>query len=219
MASWQHDSTVPFHGPTCHSRGTLGARDSTYSRDMIIYLVGISCVGKTTIGKLLADFIDFEFYDLDEQIEKYFERPIEYIQNEFITTNGFREKTSVVLREILNTDQNMVIASTASGFRDHYLRQYKKTKNIKEIVSINLTDKPENILNRLTFYDKLSNQIEKVLSDTDKKLYLKEIKKDITYYKKFNLRADYSMDIDGIAPKSLVSKITKLLIEEEKILM
>jgi len=186
---------------------------------MIIYLVGISCVGKTTIGKLLANYIDFEFYDLDEQIEKYFERPIEYIQSEFLTTNGFREKTSVVLREILNTDQNMVIASTASGFRDHYLRQYKNTKKIKGIVSINLTDKPENILNRLTFYDKLSNQIEKVLYDTDRNLYLKEIKKDITYYKKFNLRADYSIDIDGIAPKVLVNKITELLIEEEKILM
>lgn len=41
---------------------------------MIIYLVGISCVGKTTIGKLLADYIDFEFYDFGEQIEEYFER-------------------------------------------------------------------------------------------------------------------------------------------------
>ncbi len=86
---------------------------------MIIYLVGISCVGKTTIGKLLADYIDFEFYDLDEQIEKYFERPIEYIQNDFLTTNGYREKTSIVLNKILTKDSHMVIASTASGLRDH----------------------------------------------------------------------------------------------------
>lgn len=53
---------------------------------------------------------------------------------------------------------------------------------------------------------------------TDKE-YLKEIKKDITFYKKFNLRADYSIDIDSISPKVLVNKITELLIEEEKILM
>ncbi len=31
---------------------------------MIIYLVGISCVGKTTIGKMLADKISFSFFDL-----------------------------------------------------------------------------------------------------------------------------------------------------------
>ena len=120
---------------------------------MIIYLVGISCVGKTTIGKLLADRFDYEFYDLDEQIEEYFERPIEFIQNDFLTTNGYREKTSIVLNKILNNDSHMVIASTASGLRDHYLRLYKTIQKKKEIISIHLTDKAENILNRLTFYD------------------------------------------------------------------
>ncbi len=67
-------------------------------------------------------------HDLDEEIEKYFKKPIEYIQDEFLTTNGFRKKTVVVLNEILNKNVDMVIASTASGFRDHYLKQYKATK-------------------------------------------------------------------------------------------
>ncbi|MEA2103553.1 MAG: shikimate kinase [Candidatus Cloacimonadota bacterium] len=186
---------------------------------MIIYLLGISCVGKTTIGKLLADYLDFEFYDLDNQIEEYFEKPLEYIQDEFITTNGYREKTSVVLNEMFNKDKDVVIASTPSGMRDYYLKQYKTTKKTKDIVSINLTDKPENILNRLTFYDKDSIQIEKKLSVNERKLYLKEIKKDITFFKKFNLRADYSIDINGATPEVFIKKITELLIEEGRILM
>lgn len=151
---------------------------------MIIYLVGISCVGKTTIGKLIAEHVDFTFYDLDEQIENYFDKPIEHIQSKFITSNGFREKTSIVLTKLFNTDRNIVIASTSSGFRDHYLSQYKKIKKTKKIVSIYLTDKPENILGRLTFYDDASNQTEKNLSENDRKEYLKEIKKDITFLKK-----------------------------------
>lgn len=39
---------------------------------MILYLVGISCVGKTTIGKMLAKNIDFPFFDLDIEIQNYY---------------------------------------------------------------------------------------------------------------------------------------------------
>jgi len=49
---------------------------------MIIYIVGISCVGKTTIGKMLAEKIGFSFYDLDEEIQNYYQKPIERIQDE-----------------------------------------------------------------------------------------------------------------------------------------
>jgi shikimate kinase len=42
---------------------------------MILYLVGISCVGKTTIGKMLAKDIDFSFFDLDAEIQNYYNKP------------------------------------------------------------------------------------------------------------------------------------------------
>jgi shikimate kinase len=37
---------------------------------MILYLVGISCVGKTTIGAMLAQRLVFSFFDLDLEIQK-----------------------------------------------------------------------------------------------------------------------------------------------------
>jgi shikimate kinase len=37
----------------------------------ILYIVGISCVGKTTIGKMLAENIGFSFFDLDIEIQNY----------------------------------------------------------------------------------------------------------------------------------------------------
>ena len=55
-----------------------------------IYLVGVSCVGKTTIGKLLAKEIGFTFYDFDDEVEKYFNSPIEYIQENFFSLRGYR---------------------------------------------------------------------------------------------------------------------------------
>jgi len=35
-------------------------------------LVGVSCVGKTTIGRLLARRLGCPFFDLDEEIERHF---------------------------------------------------------------------------------------------------------------------------------------------------
>lgn len=45
-------------------------------------------------------------------------------------------------------------------------------------------DNPENILNRITFYDIDSRPIEERLSERENLLYLREIKRDIAYYRK-----------------------------------
>ena len=63
---------------------------------MIIYLVGMGCVGKTTTGRLLAEKLGFTFFDLDEEVQEFYQKPIERIQNECLTMNEFRERASVV---------------------------------------------------------------------------------------------------------------------------
>ena len=176
-----------------------------------IYLVGVSNVGKSTIGKLLAGELEFVFYDLDGEIEKYFGKPIECIQENFLFPYSYREETRIVLRELLNKKGNSVIASCPSGLRDVYLREYKISRKNKEntLISIHISDKPENILERITFYDKESRLLNKKLSEKEKGLYLKEIKKDITFFNKFNNRADYEFNIEGLK----LDKIPKCLID------
>jgi len=39
-------------------------------RGMKICLFGVSNVGKTTVGKLLAERLDIKFVDLDEEVKK-----------------------------------------------------------------------------------------------------------------------------------------------------
>ncbi len=75
---------------------------------MILYLVGISCVGKSTIGKMLAEKIGFSFFDLDLEIQDYYKKPIERIQDDCFSMNGYREKASVVLDYLfsLNPQEN-----------------------------------------------------------------------------------------------------------------
>jgi len=176
---------------------------------MIIYLVGISCVGKTTIGKMLAKKLSFAFFDVDEEIEKYYNKPIERIQKECYSMNGFRKKGSVVLDVLFSKDINCIISGTPSGLKYSYLQVYKKHKSNKTLYSIYIKDSFENVLDRLTFYDKDSNPINVKLDDTKKKLYLREIKADFNFFKDSYNRADFTIDINNICLNDIPDLIIK----------
>ena len=73
-----------------------------------IVLIGMPGVGKTTIGKLLADGTGREFVDVDEYIEQQAGMSIPdmfAVSEEF-----FREREAAVIRE-LSTKGNLVIAT------------------------------------------------------------------------------------------------------------
>ena len=57
-----------------------------------VFLTGVSCVGRTTIGRRLSELLGVGFFDLDEEIEKFFGTSIERLQNRFITMHSFREE-------------------------------------------------------------------------------------------------------------------------------
>ena len=163
---------------------------------MIIYIVGISCVGKTTIGAKLAALLNCSFFDLDDEIEKFFSMPIELLQDKFSTIYSFREEASKALDYLLKLEdsQNSVIALPPSGLMHGYWQVIKKTTGITVVI----TDEAENILNRVIFFDKESKPIKKYLSNEDKKYYLREIKKDIAYFNRTYKRANIFFNITGL---------------------
>jgi len=149
---------------------------------MRIFLTGVSCVGKTTIGTELAELLDVNFFDLDDEIELFFNTSIERLQSKFITIHTFRNEAAKALLHLLDQpeSQDSVIALPPSGLMGGYLKVMKKTSGITAAI----TDTPENILRRIEFFDIDSVPIEKKLTSAEKKLYLREIKKDITYFGK-----------------------------------
>jgi shikimate kinase len=76
---------------------------------MLIFIVGYMGAGKTTLGKLLADGLNYKFYDLDEMIEissgysirGYFEK---------FGEASFRQKEREILHSHLE-DLNTIIAA------------------------------------------------------------------------------------------------------------
>jgi len=65
---------------------------------MRIFLTGISCVGKTTIGMRLATLLGCQFFDLDDEIENFFSISTERLQEKFLTIYSFREESSKALK-------------------------------------------------------------------------------------------------------------------------
>lgn len=170
---------------------------------MRVNLVGVSCVGTTTIGRLLAGRLRLAFFDLDEEIERHFEISIERVQARFLTGYSYRKECAVVLQQIATANTDCVIALPLSGLRDAYLRVIKYIRAVTVVVH----DTPENILDRISFYDIDSRPIDKHLTDEERRLHLKEIKADIAYFKKSYQRADLQVTITGLDPESSAADI------------
>ena len=163
---------------------------------MRVFLTGVGCVGKTTIGLRLAELMGLIFFDLDTEIEQFFEMSIEQLHQKYWMPHDFRKEASKALSYILDKpeSQQAVIALPPSGLMGGYLVVIKKTQGLK----VALLDKPERILDRIVFYDVDSRPMDKRLTDEERPLYLKEIKKDITYFKKSYTRADLQVSIEDM---------------------
>ena len=89
---------------------------------------------------------------------------------------------------------------------------WKVIKNMAESTIVVLQDTPENILRRITFYDIDSHQIQKELTDREKRLYLREIKRDMTYFRRSYQKAHIAVDIAGWSPDEASLRIKDLLL-------
>lgn len=160
---------------------------------MRVFLVGVACVGKTTIGRHLAARLGCSFYDLDEEVEKFYGAPIERLQERFGTMEVFRKKSALVITCLASRKEaeDFLIALPPRGLMGPYLRAVQ----LADGLTVALKDKPENVLARLAFFDVDSRPIEKHLTPAEKRLYLKEIKADMAYFGRSYRKADLTVDL------------------------
>lgn len=162
---------------------------------MKIIIVGVSCVGKSTVGKILADQIGYKFFDFDFEVEKYFNSHITFLKREYPFERTYREKVSVVLSKILKENNDkFILAMPPSGLMDNYWRIIKKDDSL---ITIALRDKAKNILERITFYDDYSKPMESPVTKENEKYYLKGISLDIEYFGRSYKKAKIQKNIDG----------------------
>ncbi|MFU8815124.1 MAG: shikimate kinase AroK [Pseudomonadales bacterium] len=77
-----------------------------------IILIGLMAVGKSTVGKLLAQALDMPFYDADHEIEVRAGAPVAWIFD-MEGEAGFREREHQVLDDL--TRRQGVVVATGGG--------------------------------------------------------------------------------------------------------
>lgn len=181
---------------------------------MKIIITGISCVGKSTAGRILAEEIGYKFFDFDYEIEKYFNSYITALKRKYPIERTYREKASVVLSKILKeNDDHFIIAMPPSGLMDYYWRIIKKDDRI---ITIALQDKAENILKRIAFYDEYSKPMESPVTKENEKHYLREIRLDNEYFGKSYKKAKIQYNIDGRDAFQTAYELRDMLFAKER---
>ena len=170
-----------------------------------ILLFGVSNVGKTTIGENLAQRLGYTFYDLDEEVKKYYDTSLE----EFVKMGILNErdkKRGQVLSKIMECSLDKVIAIAPI----YYSVNFNKHIPGEGVLAIELQDLPENIFERLVFSDE--NDVtykDDEYKNLHRKHYISEIKKDRTYFKRSFSKIKNKFQINNDSVETVVERIIK----------
>jgi shikimate kinase len=93
------------------------------------FLVGFMGAGKTTLGRQVAERMGLPFVDLDQRIERTSGRSIpEIFAGE--GEDGFRRRESLALGELLEREENFVLATGGGAFTMEANRRLMKSAGI-----------------------------------------------------------------------------------------
>ncbi|MBC7087251.1 MAG: shikimate kinase [Tissierellales bacterium] len=161
-----------------------------------IVLIGMSGVGKTYIGKKVAEALNFDFYDTDELIIRKNNASIEYLFETY-GEKYFREEEKKILKEIIY--KNRCVISTGGGI----ILDIENIDLIKSNgVIFYLYDNIENISNNLKF----SNYKRPLLDiDNDLPMQLKEM--FFTREKLYLSACHYIIDVSSKDEISIINEI------------
>lgn len=165
---------------------------------MNILIFGVSNVGKSTIGALIADHLEYKFYDIDEEIKsKYKTTLTEFTRNGTVSSRDL--KRSQIVKQIIRKNENTVIAVSPVSYCEHFMNILRSD----DVISLAIEDSPENIYNRIVFSDNEDNVYkddEYRDAHRDYYLNLNEIKEDIRHYEFCTFQfVDNIYDINGMS--------------------
>ncbi len=161
-----------------------------------LVLTGMMGVGKSTIGKILAEKLSFNFKDIDNLIEEKEKNSISQIFKKKSEPYFRKIENEVTLRELKNS--NNVISLGGGAFLDKSIRRAVKNSG----VSFWLDVSGEELIKRLRNSKKRPLLMKKNFSENINKIYLERMK---TYSE-----SDYRIKCNFLKPEEIASRILNL---------
>ena len=161
---------------------------------MNIVITGFMCTGKTSVGKLLAEKLGYQFVDTDDLIEQRVSMKI----SDIFSVYGepyFRDVETEVVKEVAKKDKFVI--STGGGV---VLRKVNMDELRKNGIIVNLTAKPE------TIYNRLKNQpgVRPLLNKPDP---MNEIIKLLSQREEYYKNCDLRIETDNFTVEQIVQQI------------
>lgn len=112
-----------------------------------------------------------------------------------------------ILKDVVNKYKDNVVIAVSPIFYEEFFDDVISQYNV---LTIELRDSPENILERLVYADE-NDEIHPLVIKTKAKrnYYLKDIKEDIKYYQRVYKKIENKFDMQGEKPE----EVTKRLLE------
>ena len=161
-----------------------------------LVLTGMMGVGKSTIGKSLAERLSFSFVDIDKLIETKEGSSINLIfRNK--SENYFRRLENIVsLKELKKSDS--VISLGGGAFLNNAIRRAVKYSSVSFWLDVDINE----LNKRLNKTKRRPLLAGKNLKDNINKIYLER--------KKTYSEADYRIKCNFLDPETIVNKILKI---------
>ena len=165
-----------------------------------IFLVGLMAVGKSTVGRLLAESLKMPFYDSDEEIEARAGAEVAWIFD-VEGEQGFRDREEHVIDDL--TKMSGVVVATGGGV-------VKRAQNRQNLASRGIVIHLDCSLERLLARTRKDKKRPLLQGDDREQVLAGLIRERAPLYKEI---ADYRFVSDEQSPRALAHKIKRCLHE------
>ena len=178
-----------------------------------VLLFGISCVGKTTVGKELAKVLGWHFFDVDDDIIRQCHCTIQEFVDSYSCPERNEVRRKIILKHIAHPYETIIAVSPM-----HYRSYFEDIIQREDVLAVHLVDSPQNIFDRLIFTDYNDQPMEDSESYKlkHKKYYLKEIREDIKFFSDVYEIIPNVCNVNGRNPEEVVAELTKLVADANK---
>lgn len=181
------------------------------ARNTAILLFGVSNVGKTTTGRLLADQLNAKFYDLDEEIKTAYGMTLEMFTEEYEDDQERAYRKGTLLEQLIRNVKGCSVIAVSPIFYEEYIH---RAVCERQVIAIYLRDTPEHIFDRLVFSDEHDvAYADDEYKNKHKAYCLEDIRQDILAMDKVCRNIPWRYEMDGRTAETIAEDLSRQIKE------